>query len=211
MSYMDEIRAIARPFTGNTIILDDPMNGVGPLSSDKCIWTLVSEGIYSYKRNIQTCCFDTKSSSKCTIDGRASLGTTVLGIIRDQDPQYTWSQYDLSIFAKGKIFDPYNVIGGIVITRPVVIKQTTGSIARIIVPGQAQTLLNIEVNGTIHGTIYYGSGSTTGIITITTTIAVNDGDVISIVSTDMFDEEGEDYTITLSGLAQNVELWDTVI
>lgn len=61
---------------------------------------------------------------------------------------YSCEQYDISIFCKGFITEAGNIIGGAVVTRPVIIKQTTGSIARVIMPGTGSTTLNINVNST---------------------------------------------------------------
>ena len=128
-----------------------------------------------------------------------------------EDKHYSWEQYDISIFCKGFITETDNVIGGAVITRPVTIKQTTGSIARVLVPGTRATTLNINVNSVTFGTIHYPGGTASGVVTITNKIELNDGDIINIVSTDTFDSATQDYVITLSGIAQNVILWDSEI
>ena len=210
MSYLDELLALGRSYDNNTVILEDGMTETWMNDSGKNIWTYVGKGTFSYKRTASICCLDKNAVNKCTINRSKLLSASILGIAVESQPHYTWEQYDISIFCKGNILDADNVIGGVVITRPVVIKQTTGSIARVLVPGTSDTILNITVNGVVFGTILYGSGSATGLITLNRTIEVSDGDVIGIVSTNIFDAGMEDYVITLSGLAQNVEIWDTV-
>ena len=211
MSYLDEIIEIGRLYQYSTSIVGDVEDTVGPTTSDKSIWTLIGKTRASFKRNVKTCCISPSGKKRCTVDVRQLISRSMITNVPLEDKHYSWEQYDISIFCKGFITDPDNVMGGAVITRPVVIKQTTGSIARVLVPGTGPTTLNINVNSTTFGTINFPGGTSSGVITITNKIELNDGDVINIVSTNTFDPATQDYVITLSGIAQNVILWDSEI
>lgn len=211
MSYLDEIIEIGRMYQYATSIASDIEDDVGPTTSDKSVWTLIGQTRASFKRNVKTCCISPSGKKRCTVDVRKLISRSMITNVPLDDKHYSWEQYDISIFCKGFITEAENIIGGAVVTRPVVIKQTTGSIARVIVPGTGSTTLNINVNSTTFGTINFPGGTSSGIITIADKIELNDGDIINIVSTDTFDPATQDYVITLSGIAQNVILWDSEI
>lgn len=211
MSYLDEIISIGRMYQYGTSIAGDTEDTVGPTTSDKSIWTLIGKTRTSFKRNVKTCCISPSGKRRCTVDVRKLISRSMITNVPLEDKHYSWEQYDISIFCKGFITEADNVIGGAVITRPVTIKQTTGSIARVLVPGTGATTLSIKVNSITFGTIHYPGGTASGVITITNKIELNDGDIINIVSTDTFDSATKDYVITLSGIAQNVILWDSEI
>jgi hypothetical protein len=203
MSYLDEIIAIGKDFRNETIVTNNDSTSL------RAIWTYIGNTSVKFKRDVTPCCFSSSSRNKCTID----LKNRLIGYMNPQsennDKVYSWQQYDISIFCKGSILDPDNVIGGAVITRPVTLKNTSGSIAKVLVVGPSETILNININSVTRGTIVFSPGASSGLISINGVIQLNDGDTISIVSTNTFDGTTEDYMITLSGLAQNVDVWDT--
>lgn len=211
MSYLDEIIEIGRLYQYSTSIVGDIEDTVGPTTSDKSVWTLIGRTRASFKRNVKTCCISPSGKKKCTVDVRKLISRSMITNVPLDAKHYSWEQYDISIFCKGFITEAGNIIGGAVVTRPVIIKQTTGSIARVIMPGTGSTTLNINVNSTTFGTISFPGGTSSGVITIANKIELNDGDIINIVSTGTFDTATQDYMITLSGIAQNVILWDSEI
>lgn len=209
MSYLSEIVELERDYRYSSLIAEETVTEDEFLNSDRSIWTLGTKATVTFKKDVKPCCFSDSRKTKCSIDLKKAINKILKLNSSTATEVRAWEQYDISIFCKGNILDPDNVIGGAVITRPVTIKQTTGSIARLIVPGTTETILNIRVNNTIYGTILFPAGSSSGVITITSTIEMNDGDILNIVSTNTFDIDAQDYLITLSGIAQNIEVWDT--
>lgn len=209
MSYLDEIKELNRRYQFTTMIVGDLTDDTHNLDSSKAIWTLTGKTKVAYKRNVRICCFDPSSKNRCVIDIRKLLSGSIIGPGRAKEEDLIWEQYDISIFCKGNITDSENTIGGAIITRPVILKQTSGSMARVIVPGLSATTLQIMVNSAPYGVIHFNGATATGIVTIFRDIEMNDGDVVSIVSTDVFDSDTFDYVITLSGIAQNVKIWDS--
>jgi hypothetical protein len=205
MSYLDEIIAIGNNFQYETMVINDDSTSL------RSIWTYVGSSSIKFKRDVIPCCFSSTSKSKCIIDMKNRL----LGFTNTQTQSspkvYSWEKYDISIFCKGTILDSDNVIGGAVITRPVILKNTSGSMARLLVAGASETVLSIRLNSVQRGTITFSPSTLSGIVSFNGSIELNDGDTISIVSTSAFDTIAEDYMITLSGLSQNVDVWDTQI
>lgn len=209
MSYIEEILSLNRIYQYSTLIYGDSFSATELDNSDKAIWTKIGGTYATFKRNVEVCCISNKAKSRCLIDLSQLASRLYLESGVGDDKNYSWEQYDIAIFCKGNILNEDNVIGATVITRPVVIKQTTGSLASVLVPGPNTTILNIKVGTVTVGTIFFSPNSSSGVITILKTIELNDGDIINIVSSEVFDPGAEDFAITLSGIAQNVVQWDS--
>lgn len=195
--YIDEISTIPGQFNGISFLSNEVFTDDDFQSYNFLIWSPILSIPIKYRSKNKVCCMSNKKN-KCIIDYK-SIYKPMIEKASSKTTEYTTEDYDISIFCKGYITDPDNIIGGVVLTRNIVIENGITSAARIMVYGQNETVLNINVNNVNVGTILYGAGSLFGVINIPHKIELTDGDVLTIVSTSIFDSIAEDYTITLSG------------